>query len=72
MKPDIDILPDSPLSCFLAYISACQASDLNDLSVAIVNRFNPRLPELPLIRKNLSEHAATLHSAIQDFLARVI
>jgi hypothetical protein len=71
MKPDVDFLPDSPLSCFLAYLSACPASDLYDLSVAILNRFNPRMPELPLIKQNLGEHVETLHAAIQDLLARV-
>ena len=69
MKSDVNILPDSPLTCFLAYISACQASDLYDLSVAIVNRFNPRMPELPIIKQNLNEHVLTLHRSIQQFLA---
>jgi hypothetical protein len=68
MKPDIDSLPDSPLACFLAYLTACQASDLLDLSEAIVNRFNPRMPELPVIKENLSEHVETLHDAIQEWL----
>ncbi|MGD9084236.1 MAG: hypothetical protein PVJ41_04665 [Desulfobacterales bacterium] len=69
MKSDVDFLPDSPLTCFLAYISACQASDLLDLSEAIVSRLNPRMPELPLIKENLSEHVETLHAAIQDLLS---
>ncbi|MGD9148683.1 MAG: hypothetical protein PVG40_00275 [Desulfobacterales bacterium] len=68
LKPDIDSLPDSLLACFLAYLAACQASDLLDLSEAIINRFNPRLPELPVIKENLSEHVETLHDAIQDWL----
>ena len=69
MKSDVNILPDSPLTCFLAYISGCQASDLYDLSKEIVNRFNPRMPELPIIRKNLSEHVETLHDAFQQFIS---
>ncbi|MDX1708535.1 MAG: hypothetical protein R3274_08045 [Desulfobacterales bacterium] len=69
LKSDVAVLPDSPLACFMAYLSSCQASDLLDLSVAIVDRLNPRLPELPVIKKNLSEHVATLHRAIQDLLA---
>lgn len=71
LKPDVDVLPDSPLTCFMAYLSACQASDLLDLLKALVNRFNPRMPELPVIKKNLSEHVATLYSAIQELLSRV-
>lgn len=72
LKPDVDGLPDSPLTCFMAYLSAYQSSDLYDLLLAIVNRFNPRLPELPVIRKNLREHVETLYGAIQDLLSRVI
>ena len=72
MKPDIHTLPDSPLPCFLAYLSVCQASDLHDLSSGIVRRFNPRMPELPIIKKNLSEHVETLDGAIRDFLSRLI
>ena len=71
MKPDVDSLPDSPLACFLVYLSACRASDLYDLSVAIVKRFNPRLPELPIIKKNIGEHVETLYSSIQNWLSRV-
>ena len=69
MKPDIDTLPDSPPVCFMAYLSACKVSDLFDLSEAIVNRFNPNMPELPVIKKNLSEHVETLYGSIQQFLA---
>ncbi|MGD9120932.1 MAG: hypothetical protein PVG59_09635 [Desulfobacterales bacterium] len=71
LKPDLDVLPDSPLACFMAYLSACQASDLLDLSEAIIKHFNPRMPEMPIIRKNLGEHVETLHAAIQDLLARI-
>ena len=71
LKSDVDVLPDSPISCFLAYVSVCQASDLYDLSMAIINRFNPRMPELPLIKQNLNEHVETLHGALQELLSRV-
>jgi hypothetical protein len=71
IKPDVPILPDSPLPCFLAYLSACQESDLYDLSLAIVKRFNPRMPELPVIKQNLNEHVETLYGAIQELLAMV-
>ena len=69
MKPDVDVLPDSPLPSFLAYLSACRASDLYDLSIAILKRFNPNMPELPVVEKNLSEHVETLYGAMQDLLA---
>lgn len=71
MKPDVDVLPDSPLTCFMAYLSTSDVSDLLDLTEAIVNRYNPRVPELPIIRKNLNEHVETLYGSIQDLLSRV-
>lgn len=69
LKLDGGVLPDSPLTCFVAYLSTCQASDLLDLAKAIVNRFNPRMPELRLIKQNLNEHVLALHKSIQQFLA---
>jgi hypothetical protein len=69
VKPDMDVLPDSVLACFVAYFSGCQASDLLDLSEAIVDRFNPRMPGLSVIKKNLNEHAETLHGTFQQFLS---
>ncbi|MGD8962777.1 MAG: hypothetical protein PVF29_07730 [Desulfobacterales bacterium] len=69
LKPDMEVLPDSVLTCFMAYFSAFQAADLLDLSEAIVSRFNPRMPELPVIKKNLNEHVETLHSAFQQLLS---
>ncbi len=68
-KPAVATLPDSPLACFIAYLAACKASDLLDLSTAIVNRFNPRMPELPLIKKNLNQHVETIYESIQDLLS---
>ncbi|MDJ0984665.1 MAG: hypothetical protein QNJ26_03890 [Desulfobacterales bacterium] len=69
LKPDTGVLPDSPLTCFVAYLSTCQASDLLDLAETMVNRFNPRMPELPVIKQNLNEHVLTLHKSIQQFLS---
>ncbi|MGD8990662.1 MAG: hypothetical protein PVI00_04325 [Desulfobacterales bacterium] len=69
LKPDVEVLPDSVLTCFMAYFSAYQAADLLDLCEAIVSRFNPRMPELPVVKKNLNEHVETLHSAFQQILS---
>ncbi len=68
-KQHVTDLPDAPLSCFIAYLAVCKASDLLDLATAIVNRLNPRMPELPLIKKNLNQHVETLYNSIQDLLA---
>jgi hypothetical protein len=60
LKPSIPSLPDSPLACFMAYLSTCTAADIHELSEAIVNRFNPQMPELPVVKKNLSQHVASM------------
>jgi hypothetical protein len=69
MKPDAPSLPDSALACFIAYLAACTDADLLYLSEAIVNRYNPKMPGLTVIKKNLSEHVETLYVAIQQILS---
>ena len=69
MKPDVSSLPDSPLVCFIAYLASCSQADLLDLSESIVKRFNPQVPELTVVKKNLHEHVETLYVAIQQLLS---
>jgi hypothetical protein len=69
MQPDVASLPDSPLACFIAYLASCTAGDLIDLTEAIVNRFNPQMPGLALVKKNFGEHVETLYAAIQQILS---
>ncbi len=69
IKPDIPSLPDSPLACFMAYLVSCGQKDLLDLSESVVKQFNPRMPELPLVKKNLNTHVEILYGAIQNMLA---
>ena len=69
MKPDTPSLPDSALACFIAYLAACTDADLLYLSEAIVKRYNPKMPGLTVIKKNLSEHVETLYAAIQQLLS---
>ena len=71
IKPNIVALPDSALACFIAYLSACKHEDLLGLFQAIVDRFNPKMPELPLIKKNISEHAETLYHIMGKFFDRL-
>jgi len=71
MKPDLAALPDSALACFIAYLSSCTKEDLLDLLQAIVNRFNPKMPELPLIKHNICEHVETLYHIMGKFLDRL-
>jgi hypothetical protein len=69
MKPDVPSLPDSPLVCFAAYLASCSEGDLIDLTEAIVNRFNPKMPGLAVVKQNLNAHVKTLYAAIQQILA---
>ena len=69
MKPDIPGLPDSPLACFIAYLASCTEGDLIDLTAAIVNRFNPQMPGLAIIKENIRPHVEALHAAIQQILS---
>ena len=68
VKPDLPSLPDSPLACFVAYLASCTEGDLIDLTGAIVNRFNPQMPGLALVKKNIHPHVKTLHACIQEIL----
>ena len=70
-KPNIAALPDSALACFIATLSSCTKEDLLDLLQAIVNRFNPKMPELPLIKQNISEHVETLYHILGTFFDRL-
>ena len=69
MKPDVASLPDSPLACFVAYLASCTQGDLIDLTAEIVNRFNPQMPGLAVIKNNVGEHVETLYAAIQQILS---
>ena len=71
MKPDMAALPDSPLACMIAYLASCTKEDLRDLLQAVVSRFNPQMPELPLIKKNMNEHVETLHHMMGKFFDRL-
>jgi hypothetical protein len=68
-KPDVPLLPDSPLACFMAYLASCTEGDLMDLAAAIVNRLNPQMPGLKVIEENIRPHVETLYAAIQQMLS---
>jgi hypothetical protein len=68
MKPEVPSLPDSPLTCFIAYLASCSQADVLDLCESIVKRFNPRMPELALVKKNIHRHVETLHGCIQQIV----
>jgi hypothetical protein len=69
VKPDIPSLPDSPMACFAAYLASCSEKDLIDLTVAIVNRLNPQMPGLAVVKKNIHPHVEILYHSFQQLLA---
>jgi hypothetical protein len=69
MKPDIPSLPDSPMACFVAYLASCSEKDLIDLTGAIINRLNPQMPGLAVVKKNINTHVEILYASIQQILA---
>jgi hypothetical protein len=69
MKPDVSSLPESPLACFIAYLASCTEAGLMDLTEAIVNRFNPQMPGLKVVKKNIHPHVENLQACIQQILS---
>ena len=52
-------------ACFHDYLlSSCTEKDFYDLSLAIVNSYNPLAPEIPVIRQNIKKHAEVLFDAL--------
>jgi hypothetical protein len=68
LKPDVPSLPDSLLACCIAYLASCTEGDLIDLTTAIVRRFNPQMPGLTVVKKNIRPHVEALYAAIQQIL----
>ena len=64
-KPHTALLPDSPERCFEYYLSLCTEADLLDLSLAIVNSFNPKAEEVSVIKSHLKEHVETFYRYIR-------
>ena len=69
IKPDLPSLPDSPLACFMAYLASCSEGELIDLTAAMVNRFNPQMPGLTVVKNNINRHVETLHNSFQQILS---
>jgi hypothetical protein len=64
LKSAVPALPDSPIRCFQYYLSCCTQNDLFDLSMAILNAYNPKAAEVPVVRQHLKAHVDTLYRAV--------
>ena len=64
-KDSTGLFSDSFDACFHDYLlSSCTEKDFYDLSLAIVNSYNPLAPEIPVIRQNIKKHAEVLFDAL--------
>lgn len=65
-KPDIPGFPAAIDTCFRYYLSCCTASDLLDVSQAIIEGINPFDLDLPIIKRHLERHIETLFEGIRQ------
>ena len=64
-KDSTGLFSDSFDAYFHDYLlSSCTDEDFYDLSLAIVNSYNPLAPEIPVIRQNIKKHAEVLFDAV--------
>ena len=64
-KDSTGLFSDSFDTYFHDYlVSSCTEKDFYDLSLAIVNSYNPLAPEIPVISDNIRKHAEVLFNAI--------
>jgi hypothetical protein len=58
------LIPKQLADVFKNYLLKCTEADLFDLAQAIVGRYNPRAPEIPVIKENFKEHISVLYREI--------
>ncbi|MEA3279680.1 MAG: hypothetical protein U9Q38_03655, partial [Thermodesulfobacteriota bacterium] len=64
-KGSTGLFSDSFDTYFHDYLlSSCAEKDFYDLSLAIVNSYNPLAPEIPVLRQNIKKHAEVLFNAL--------
>ena len=65
------LFPELRDEYFKKWLLLCSKTDLFDLLQTIVNQYNPKAPEIPIIQENLKEHAVVLHHAIDRKLTNI-
>lgn len=68
-KGPIAELPDTPVVCFLSYLSACSREDITQLCRAVMDRYAAEPAALGLLMHQLPSHARQLYRAIQSVVA---
>ncbi|UCD90879.1 MAG: hypothetical protein JSW04_05490 [Desulfobacterales bacterium] len=64
IKSKDGLIPRQLADVFKNYLLKCTEADLFELAQAIVDRYNPRDPEIPMITENFKEHISVLYRAI--------
>jgi len=68
-KDSTGLFSDSFGAYFHDYLlSSCTEKDFYDLSLGIVDSYNPLAPEIPVIRQNIKKHAEVFFNAITEQL----
>lgn len=66
LKPPIVSIPGPLMDGFRNHLLSCSQKNLFGLSQAMVEAYNPRSPEIPVIKKNLKRHVKILFNAIKQ------
>jgi len=61
-----NLIPYTPATDFINYISSFSKTDLLELCNSIVNTYNPMAPELSVIRQNLKNHVDLLYNRLDS------
>jgi len=64
LKPRSSHLPAPIDVCFCQHLSFFTEADLYDLAKDIINSYQPKAPEVPVIKQNLKRHIEVLHYTI--------
>jgi hypothetical protein len=64
-KPPIRVFPEPIGHCFRQQLLSCSRADFFDLNHAIVHKYPPQAPEVPVIRQHLEKHVKGLYNAIR-------
>lgn len=65
LKSKDGLIPKQLKEVFKNYLLQCTEADLFSLTQAIVYRYNPCAPEIPVITKNFKEHISALYREIR-------
>jgi len=66
LKPPIVSIPGPLMDGSRNHLLSCSQKNLFGLSQAMVEAYNPRSPEIPVIKKNLKRHVKILFNAIKQ------